>query len=202
MAKTTTIDLMRHGEVEGGSRFRGSTDDPLTALGWQQMQQTLEAASEWTSVISSPLQRCKKFASHWAETNSLPLSVDKGFQEMHFGDWEGKTAEDIMATAPDALTKFWQDPEQFAPNNAERLSEFKQRVLAAWKSHIEQQQGQHLLLISHGGPIRSILAHVLDMPDHALLKLEMPLAAISRIKIYHSQGQADSASLVFHAGSL
>jgi broad specificity phosphatase PhoE len=31
------IDLLRHGETQGGSRFRGRTDDPLTPLGWRQM---------------------------------------------------------------------------------------------------------------------------------------------------------------------
>ncbi|MGH8626386.1 MAG: hypothetical protein ACREYC_14335 [Gammaproteobacteria bacterium] len=33
----TFIDLRRHGEAEGGARYRGSTDDPLTAEGWAQM---------------------------------------------------------------------------------------------------------------------------------------------------------------------
>jgi len=202
MTKITTVDLMRHGEVEGGSRFRGSTDDPLTELGWQQMLDTLNAGSEWTQIISSPLQRCKKFAAHWSEENSLPLSINNNFQEMHFGDWEGKTAEEIIVSSPDALEKFWQNPERFAPANSERLSEFKHRILTAWKEIIKQQQGKHVLLISHGGVIRSILAHILEMPDHALLKLEIPLAGISRVNIYHERDKPDSSSLVFHAGSL
>ncbi|CAH1387367.1 histidine phosphatase family protein [Candidatus Nitrotoga sp. M5] len=202
MTETTTIDLIRHGEVEGGSRFRGSTDDPLTKLGWQQMQQTLEAGSDWTHIISSPLQRCAKFTEYWAEKNKLPYSLDNGFQEMHFGDWEGKTSDDLSATDPDALQRFWQDPNKHAPNNAELLSDFRQRVLNAWQSLIHRQQGQHILLISHGGPIRIILADILEMPLHALLRLEVPLAAISRIRVYHAQKQPPSASLVFHAGSL
>jgi len=202
MTEITTIDLMRHGEVEGGSRFRGSTDDPLTELGWQQMLDTLSTGSEWTQIISSPLQRCKRFASHWAEINSLPLSINNNFQEMHFGDWEGKTAKEIIACDPNALEKFWQDPNEFAPANSERLSEFKHRILTAWEETIKQYQGRHILHISHGGVIRSILAYILEMPDHALLKLEMPLAGISRINIYHEQGRPDSSSLIFHAGTL
>ncbi|PCH60996.1 MAG: histidine phosphatase family protein [Gammaproteobacteria bacterium] len=202
MTETTTIDLIRHGEVEGGNRFRGSTDDPLTELGWQQMQRTLEAGSNLTQIVSSPLQRCAKFSEYWAGKNKLPLSLNNAFQEMHFGDWEGKTAEDISATDPDALQRFWQDPNRFAPDNAELLTDFRQRVLNAWQSLIHLQQGQHILLISHGGPIRIILADILEMPMHALLRLEIPFAAISRIKVYRTQGQPPSASLVFHAGNL
>ncbi len=202
MTKTTTIDLMRHGEVEGGNRFRGSTDDPLTELGWQQMRQTLEPGNDWTQIVSSPLQRCARFSEFWSEQRQLPCSFDDNFQEMHFGDWEGKTAEEILAIDADALRSFWQDPNKHAPSNSELLSDFQRRVQTTWQSLIEEHQGQHILLISHGGPIRSILAHILEMPEHALLRLEMPLAAISRVKIYHSQGEPDSSSLVFHAGSL
>lgn len=202
MTKTTTIDLMRHGEVEGGSRFRGSTDDPLTELGWQQMQQALEPGDDWTQVISSPLQRCVKFSEFWSEQHQLDCFSDSAFQEMHFGDWEGKTAEEISTSNPDALKNFWQDPNRFAPDNSESLSDFRQRVLIAWENLIQKQSGQHVLLVTHGGPIRIILAHILEMPEHALLRLETPHAAISRIKVYQTQGELDSSSLVFHAGSL
>jgi len=202
MTKTTTIDLMRHGEVEGGHRFRGSTDDPVSKLGWQQMQQALEAGNDWTQIISSPLQRCAKFAKFWSDKKQLHYSTDKNFQEMHFGDWEGKTAEEISEQDPDALINFWQDPDQFAPDNSEPLSDFKNRILNAWQDLIEKQTGQHVLLITHGGAIRIIIAHILEIPEHALLRLDIPLAGISRIKIYHTQGEADHCSLIFHAGTL
>ena len=35
------IDLLRHGETTLSHTLRGSTDDDLTELGWQQMQQTI-----------------------------------------------------------------------------------------------------------------------------------------------------------------
>ena len=193
---------MRHGEVEGGQRFRGSNDDPLSELGWQQMQQTLEVGDNWTQIISSPLQRCAKFAKFWAEKKQLNIFLDKNFQEMHFGDWEGKTAEEISNIDPEALKNFWQDPDQFAPKNSEHLSDFKQRILSAWKNLIEQHSDHHILLMTHAGVIRIILAHILEMPEHAMLRLEVPLAGISRIKIYHADGEADHYSLAFHARSL
>ena len=50
MQKETTetiIDLIRHGEPEGGRAFRGhSIDDPLSEKGWQQM---------WDVLAKSPL---------------------------------------------------------------------------------------------------------------------------------------------------
>jgi alpha-ribazole phosphatase len=36
--KTTTIDLLRHGDVAGGVRLLGQWDEPLSELGWSQMR--------------------------------------------------------------------------------------------------------------------------------------------------------------------
>ena len=37
MNTPTTIDLIRHGEPVGGSKYRGQTDDPLSEKGWAQI---------------------------------------------------------------------------------------------------------------------------------------------------------------------
>ncbi len=34
----TIVDLLRHGEPDGGQKFRGAVDDPLSPRGWEQMQ--------------------------------------------------------------------------------------------------------------------------------------------------------------------
>ncbi len=45
LTAATRIDLLRHGETQGGSRFRGRGDDPLTEQGWAQM---------WSAVGAQP----------------------------------------------------------------------------------------------------------------------------------------------------
>ena len=57
----THVDLLRHGEVEGGERYRGSTDDALSARGWEQMRAAVGDACAWTGIVSSPLKRCAEF---------------------------------------------------------------------------------------------------------------------------------------------
>jgi broad specificity phosphatase PhoE len=75
----TTIDLLRHGEPEGGRMFRGGgTDHPLSQTGWQQMSQSVEARIErnrqnWDAIVSSPMLRCQAFASRLANSLELPL---------------------------------------------------------------------------------------------------------------------------------
>ena len=50
--KTTTIDLLRHGQCEGGEIFRGSTDVALSEAGWQQMRHATQEEDNWDRVIT------------------------------------------------------------------------------------------------------------------------------------------------------
>ena len=54
---TTTIDLLRHGDVEGGRKYRGQLDDPLSELGWQQLRSATSKKQNWQHIVSSPLFR-------------------------------------------------------------------------------------------------------------------------------------------------
>lgn len=38
ISASTIIDLLRHGDVEGGQKYRGQLDDPLSELGWNQLR--------------------------------------------------------------------------------------------------------------------------------------------------------------------
>ncbi|MBL4743650.1 MAG: alpha-ribazole phosphatase family protein [Cycloclasticus sp.] len=177
------LGLLRHGEVEGGSCFRGSTDDPLTDLGLNQMRAATHHGC-WDRVISSPLQRCASFAEEFAEQYKLPLVFDERLVEMHFGTWEGRTAVDIMNETPDALRLFWNDPDAYPPPCAERLSEFQARVLSAWDSIISAGNDQRTLLVTHGGVIRILLCHLQQRPISELLTIEVDYGALFSLKLF------------------
>ena len=97
--RVTRFDLMRHGETEGGSRYRGSINDALTPQGWVAMRTALGEENKWDHIISSPLHRCADFARNLAERHALPLVLDARLREIYFGAWEGKTATELLARA-------------------------------------------------------------------------------------------------------
>ncbi|MDH5392282.1 MAG: histidine phosphatase family protein [Gammaproteobacteria bacterium] len=193
------IDLLRHGEVAGKSCFRGHTDQPLSKTGWQQMAAALE---DYTAdiVLSSPLQRCADFSAHWSDAKNISAVFMPEFKEINFGDWDGLTADEIALTQADELHRFWDNPASVTPPKGESLAEFQQRIVNGWDSLIEKHHGQHVLLVTHGGVIKILVAHVLSMPVEKLLSIETPLAAMSRIRIMTDPAGMRYSSLVFHAG--
>lgn len=158
------------------------------------MNIAIEEHQHWQHIISSPLTRCYAFAHQLSETTQIPLSVAHDLREISFGDWEGKTAKEIDSAA---LTLFWSDPILHPAPNGELLTKFRDRVLSTWQSLIYKSvnssiQNEKVLLIAHGGTIRIILAHVLQIPLKALFNLQIPYAGISRIVVYHHTHDANN----------
>jgi len=199
--QTTVIDLIRHGEPVGGIRYRGTLDDELSKKGWEQMFKAVNDYSDWDIVVTSPLRRCHAFAKIITERNNLPLKVNKRFREIGFGCWEGRTADEITRLYPDSLSRFYKNPIEFRPPGAESMLDFEQRVTSAWKQMILKYAGKRILLVSHGGVIRVIIAHILEMSLSNLFKINIGNACISRIQ-YSADHDNLYPQLLFVGGTL
>jgi broad specificity phosphatase PhoE len=190
----TRIDLFRHGETEGGAYYRGSTDDALTANGWQQMRTAVTNCNDWQTIISSPLSRCLAFAKEFSQQTDIPLLIEPHFQEIHFGDWEGKKAEQISAAA---LTRFYQQPSLYPPPNGENWTAFQQRIASAWQQVLKNQRGKTVLIITHAGVIRTLFCWLLKIPVANSFAIQVEHASLTRFSCYHSELD-DYMQLNFH----
>ena len=95
----TIVDLIRHGEPEGGRAYRGhSIDDPLSEKGWQQMWAAIGELSPWSHIITSPMLRCQAFAQAVAEKHDIPYTIERDFREVGFGSWEGQSPDQLKET--------------------------------------------------------------------------------------------------------
>jgi alpha-ribazole phosphatase len=170
---TLYLELLRHGETELGGGLRGSLDDALTATGWAQLRGAVSAAGPWDRLISSPLQRCARFAEELAAQQALPLSFEPDLQELHFGAWEGRSTSELMQTSAEDLGRFWTDPYAFTPPEGEPLQAFEARILSALQRLQDRHAGERLLLITHGGVIRLLLARARGLPRSDLLQVNV-----------------------------
>lgn len=194
----TIIDLIRHGEPEGGRTYRGhSIDDPLSDNGWQQMWNAIGDAHPWSQVISSPLIRCRAFAEAVAEKYSLPATVDERLKEVGFGSWEGCSPEQLKRERLEEYTAFYADPVNARPAGAEPVDEFIQRVSLAYRDIITEFRTQHVLVVAHAGVMRAVIASVLGAGPGGMYRIKVNNAGITRI-----QHDGHHGVLAFHNGTL
>jgi alpha-ribazole phosphatase len=180
---TLCLDLLRHGETELGGGMRGSLDDALTATGWAQMQAAVAEAGPWDRIVSSPLQRCARFAEQLAAQLDLPLRLEADVQELHFGDWEGRSAAQLMESDAEGLGRFWADPYAFTPANGEPVTAFSTRVLGAVERLYQACDGERVLLVCHGGVMRLLLAQARGLPREQLLQVSVGHGALLPLRV-------------------
>jgi alpha-ribazole phosphatase/probable phosphoglycerate mutase len=181
--QTTIIDILRHGEPVGGSRYRGHIDDPLSEKGWQQMRAAVAGRDEWQHIVSSDLSRCAAFAGELGERLAIEVELEPGFRELAFGSWEGKSAKELLAEDPDGTAAFWRDPINNTPPGAEPLRSFQQRITGAWQVLLERHAGKHLLLVGHAGMMRILLLHTLGLSLESFYRFDPRNASIVRIRV-------------------
>lgn len=193
----TQVDLLRHGEPVGGRRYRGQIDDPLSERGWQQMRAAVMGRRDWDVIYSSPLTRCAEFAQELSGRLLLPLTTDERLKEIGFGNWEGRTPDEIRSDDPLRLDNFWRNPISNRPEGAETLASFQTRVSAAWAEICAAHAGQRVLIVGHAGITRMILSLVLGSPAEYMFRIQVDNAGLTRIRIQGS-GLDALPMLVFH----
>lgn len=189
-----TVDLLRHGELEGGVKYRGQVDDPLTEAGrmdmdlvWQQLTGDIDL------IISSPMSRCLGPATGWAASVGIECLTDSRIAEMHYGEWEGFTSKEIMARYPGLLEQWRADPESVSVPGGESIHQLRDRIADFWSDICEKHDGKRLLVVAHSGSLRMLIAHVLSAPIISTRHMQMPYACWSRAM--HDHG---SSQLLFH----
>jgi broad specificity phosphatase PhoE len=157
------------------------------------MRSVARGLSGLDAIFSSPARRCADLARELAAQRGLPLELMPELGERRFGAWENRFAAQIPIAE---LTQFWKDPVGFTPPRAEPFDVLRDRVLRGWNLVLERQT-RFALLITHGGVIRIILGQVLDIPADALLRIEVPPACRTRLRVPVGEGRP---SLMCHGG--
>ena len=179
----TTVDLLRHGQVVTPDLFCAPSNEPLGNHGWKQLTLATNPG-KWDIVISSPSRRCHDFARLLAQRLDCPFAVDARFGEMNFGDWIGKTHTAIWEQEPELMQHLWYQPRRFIAPNGEAMEDFIDRVQAGWQDLQTCYAGQNVLLLTHAGVIRVVLAKVLDILYQRSLRFEVGYAQLTRVRTY------------------
>ena len=183
MSKATLVSVIRHGTVDGPNNvLRGRTDTPLSDTGWQQMRAACAALDiPVTAIATSPLARCSAFAQELAAQHVLPLNRHDDLREIDFGAWENLLPDEAQTATPELFAQFQANPEGTSPPDGEPFDAFKRRVLAAFDACLTQTRGGHLLIVTHAGVMRALLADKMNLPWATTYRIAIPPAGGFRL---------------------
>lgn len=155
---------MRHGETDWNQqrRIQGLTDIPLNSTGREQARATgrLLARRRWDGVYASPLGRAFETASIIANELGLPepTAID-ALMERNYGEAEGLDFLEIERRYPDRGS---------VPGQETRENVIA-RVVPALRELAMAHPDESLVVVSHGGAIRAVLADVDPTYSHGLI---------------------------------
>lgn len=167
---TTTLLLVRHGETDWNRerRFQGHADPPLNDRGRRQARELAStlAGDGISAVYASPLLRARETAEIVAAELGLAVALDDRLMEVDVGSWSGLTRDEIEARFPEEFVRWrtgghgWEDGETYEELAARAL----QALLGIGAAHPHET----VLVVGHGGTVRSLLAHAaqLDLAAH------------------------------------
>ena len=174
------LDLLRHGETQGGRLYRGNQDDALTDKGWKQMLDSTQNKT-WDFIATSPLIRCADFAKHLSDTKNTPYQIFNELEELGFGDWQGRSSSEIGQVIVD---QFKTDPIPNRPPNAEYLHDFQTRVLSIFEPIIQNEQRyESTLIVAHAGVIRVIKSYLFQSPIENMFTIEVISGSCERFEV-------------------
>jgi broad specificity phosphatase PhoE len=154
------LTLIRHALTDwnANGRLQGHLDCPLSAEGVSQARALAKrvGASGVDLVYSSPLQRAfdtAKLAFPGSEIISEPRLM-----ELDFGVFQGKTPDE---NADHEAWAWWhEDPFTRRIPEGECYRDLMVRVVS-WLEQLPEEQ--HIVAITHSGPIQMIIAHVMGV---------------------------------------
>jgi probable phosphoglycerate mutase len=178
---TTTVFLVRHGSHDRLGRILCGRMNgvSLSERGREEARAAARrlAAEELAAVYSSPLERTQETAELVAEAAGLPVEIAPDLTEIDFGAWTGS---EFAALADDPGWMRWNATRTRArAPGGETLPEVQTRLVRWLDEACRRHPAERIAAVSHGDPIKTLLAHAIGLPLGNLDRLEISPASVS-----------------------
>jgi broad specificity phosphatase PhoE len=190
---TLTLLFARHGETADNRNlvFQGQGGHGLNALGRAQAARLAERMKlvRPDVIVSSDLERAVETATIVATACRLDIETDPNLREVDLGTWTGKSYAEIEASYPEEWAA-WTSGLDVRRGGGETYDDLAARVERAVARVASAYPGRRVLLVSHGGAIKSYVATILGVPAEGL----RVLAGLGNAGITHIERDARGRS--------
>jgi probable phosphoglycerate mutase len=198
--------LVRHGQIRQhkSAVFLGQSDVPLSNLGREEVREMVgrRRTGFWdfaqndkgVRVFSSDLQRALESALIIAEALSVKgypkVTEAPGLREISLGSWDGRYIEDIRGEFPVEFEERGNDIIEWKESGGENFYDLSYRVLKSFEEIISQAEGD-VIIVSHAGPLRAIIAECTGRSIEETIDIEIPHATLLRVDGTLWEGQIE-----------
>jgi broad specificity phosphatase PhoE len=189
----TTLFLVRNADTDftRDGRVAGRRDIGLSQAGRAQaavLRDRIVAANlDLSEILASPLPRAVETAEIVAAQLGQGVVRDPRLIDFDAGRWEGQSHKDIGAS-PD-YQRFIANPVDESIPGGERIGDVRDRIVASVSQALaDNELGANILLVSHAGPLRVLLAHYLGMNLVHYHRLRLSPASVSVLRFESEHG--------------
>jgi probable phosphoglycerate mutase len=161
----TVFYLIRHGETDWNlsGRWQGHTDVPLNELGRAQARRLAERLRREPqrpdAIYSSDLLRAWETAEIiGAALGNAPQPLP-ALREIDVGSWSGLNRAQVLERDRDLIERLESGEDAPRGRTGERFADLYNRVVGTVDQLAAAHPSGHLMLVTHGGPVRALLLH-------------------------------------------
>jgi len=176
--------LVRHGVTDWNEqgRLMGRRPVGLNARGRAQASAAANALAGLPigSILASPQRRAQETAAVIARRQGLEVQTETALDEVWVGRWQGKTFDELRGD-PD-IERYLADP-TYVCDAIEPAASVHKRMVALIERLHQDAAGSMVLLVSHGDPLRLLIAALLSIKIDCYRRLDIAPASISRLRV-------------------
>jgi probable phosphoglycerate mutase len=186
---TDRLLLVRHGVTTWNreGRFQGHRDAPLADEGRLEARLLGERmagmALDGLAITTSPLARAADTAASLAAVTAGSTSprADDRLMEIGQGEWEGRTHAELSVEDADRYAAWRARAGEAQPPGAETIEGALARV-ASLLDDVAREPAPVACLVSHGGILRLVARHLLDLAPRLAWAMDVDNASLSELR--------------------
>lgn len=162
----TRLRLFRHGKTvaNGEGRWFGRKETPLTEEGRHQAEALAEVSRPLDMIVSSPLGRARDTAAPIAARQEREITINGGFAEFFFGEWEGLTVGEILERDAEMFHHIHTDGNDEPRGRSGETFDDVGRRMAAAADLVASNGAGTVGVFTHGGATRAYASLLLGIP--------------------------------------
>jgi broad specificity phosphatase PhoE len=184
---TTRLKLLCHASTAAVRASAFPADEPLDVQGRQKLAAFPRHLLRSDRCLTSPALR----ASQTAETLGLVATIEPALRDADYGQWTGRSLEQVQAQHPQAVAEWLRNPEA-APHGGESVVALIARV-SAWLDAQKAMPGT-VIAVTHASVIRAAIVCALEAEPRSFWHIDVAPLSLTRLSSHHGRWTLTSMS--------